>query len=170
MSGLGIARHPTWKGEDVQGLTRSGRGKPEWNFSWDLCYLVLFAYALAHAYHIHIKFERNGFGSPYFWNNICFYDLSKVHYKHSQFISKASLSGRVRDGGAKQLLAKQLQGLNSSTPEFMNLTTGQIRCKKPKKEKSPVERSYDSWTFESWLGTTSLGSGSMDVVLMFSWA
>ena len=127
------------KGEDVQGLTRSGRGKPEWNFSWDLCYLVLFAYALAHAYHIHIKFERNGFGSPYFWNNICFYDLSKVHYKHSQFISKASLSGRVRDGGAKQLLAKQLQGLNSSTPEFMNLTTGQIRCKKPKKEKSPVD-------------------------------
>ncbi|CAL1148369.1 unnamed protein product, partial [Cladocopium goreaui] len=53
--------------------------------------------------------------------------------------TSASLSGRVRDGGAKQLLAKQLQGLNSSTPEFMNLTTGQIRCKKPKKEKSPVD-------------------------------
>ena len=54
-------------------------------------------------------------------------------------IPKASLSGRVRDGGAKQLLAKQLQGLNSTQPEFMNLSTGQIRSKKAKKEKSAGE-------------------------------
>ncbi|CAL1133390.1 unnamed protein product [Cladocopium goreaui] len=57
----------------------------------------------------------------------------------SDYTSSASLSGRVRDGGAKQLLAKQLQGVDGSMPAFMDLTTGAIRSKKPKKEKSPQE-------------------------------
>ena len=52
------------------------------------------------------------------------------------YLSEASLSGRVRDGGAKQLLAKQLQGVDGSMPAFMDLTTGAIRSKKPKKEKA----------------------------------
>lgn len=54
-------------------------------------------------------------------------------------LSEASLSGRVRDGAAKQLLAKQLQGLQAGQPEFMNLSTGQIRAKKAKKEKTREE-------------------------------
>lgn len=49
------------------------------------------------------------------------------------------MSGRVRDGGAKQLLAKQLQGLQAGLPEFLNLSTGQIRAKKAKKEKTREE-------------------------------
>lgn len=53
-------------------------------------------------------------------------------------LAEASLSGRVRDEGAKQLLAKQLQGLGVGN-EFMNLTTGAIKTRKPKKEKTPEE-------------------------------
>ena len=37
------------------------------------------------------------------------------------------------------MLAKQLQGVDGSMPAFMDLTTGAIRSKKPKKEKSPQE-------------------------------
>ena len=64
-----------------------------------------------------------------------FNNIKYIHY----WISKASLSGRVRDEAAKQLLAKQLQGLHGNLPEFMNLTTGQIRSKKAKKEKTPAQ-------------------------------
>lgn len=56
-------------------------------------------------------------------------------------MSKASVSGRVRDAGAKQLLQKQLQGVMGNTQEFMNLTTGQIKSKKVPKEKTPGEQS-----------------------------
>ena len=52
---------------------------------------------------------------------------------------KASLSGRVRDAGAKGLLAKQLQGVNANLPEFLNTATGAIKTKKAKKEKTPEE-------------------------------
>ncbi len=52
--------------------------------------------------------------------------------------SKAAVSGRVRDAGAKQLLAKQLAGVGSNV-NFMNLQTGAIRSKKPKKEKTQEE-------------------------------
>lgn len=53
--------------------------------------------------------------------------------------SKVGISGRVRDKGAKALLAKQLQGLGMENPSFMNLQTGQIKSKKAKKEKIPAE-------------------------------
>lgn len=55
--------------------------------------------------------------------------------------AKASISGRCRDAGAKQLLAKQLAGVNANPQELMNLQTGAIRSKKAKKEKSPQEES-----------------------------
>ena len=51
--------------------------------------------------------------------------------------AKASVSGRVRDAGAKQLLAKQLEGL--SLPSFLDQASGQIKVKKPKKVKTPEE-------------------------------
>lgn len=37
------------------------------------------------------------------------------------------------------MLAKQMQGIHGELPEFVNLSTGQIRSKKPKKEKTPQE-------------------------------
>lgn len=52
--------------------------------------------------------------------------------------TKVTLNGRVRGADAKNMLAKQLQGLGSA-PDFMNLTTGVIRSKKAKKEKTPEE-------------------------------
>lgn len=52
---------------------------------------------------------------------------------------KVSLSGRVRDDASKQLIAKQLQGLAEDMPRF-DLETGQIKGKKPKKEKTPQEQ------------------------------
>ena len=52
---------------------------------------------------------------------------------------KVSLSGRVRDGASKQLIAKQLQGLTEDMPRF-DVETGQIKCKKPKKSKTPQEQ------------------------------
>ncbi len=45
----------------------------------------------------------------------------------------------MRDAGAKGLLAKQLTGMGSQVPEFMNMTTGQIKSRKPKKEKTIEE-------------------------------
>lgn len=45
----------------------------------------------------------------------------------------------MKDAGAKGLLAKQLSGIGGQVPEFMNLTTGQIKSKKPKKEKTVQE-------------------------------
>lgn len=56
-----------------------------------------------------------------------------------RFGSKASISGRVRDAGAKSLLAKQLQGLGADGPSFLDLKTGQIKVKKAKKEKTKEE-------------------------------
>ena len=47
------------------------------------------------------------------------------------------MSGRARDKGAKEMLAKQLGQLQS--PTFMNLETGQIKSKKPPKEKTPEQ-------------------------------
>ena len=58
---------------------------------------------------------------------------------HFSLFFKASLSGRVRDAGAKAVLAKQLQGLGANLPDFVDEQTGQIRSKKPKKTKSPEE-------------------------------
>lgn len=66
-------------------------------------------------------------------------EVMEDHQTGSTATTSASLSGRVRDGAAKQLLAKQLQGLHGNLPEFMNLTTGQIRSKKAKKEKTPAQ-------------------------------
>jgi hypothetical protein len=45
----------------------------------------------------------------------------------------------VRDSGAKEILKKQLQGLTDGLPEQMDLATGRLTSKKPKKEKSPEE-------------------------------
>ena len=53
--------------------------------------------------------------------------------------SKASVSGRVRDAGAKGLLAKQLQGLE--LPAFLDTATGAIKVKKAEKIKTPEEES-----------------------------
>ncbi|CAL1141573.1 unnamed protein product [Cladocopium goreaui] len=58
----------------------------------------------------------------------------------SQSTNTVSLAGRVKDASAKQLLAKQLGGLNGEV-SLMNQTTGTIKSKKPKKEKSPEEES-----------------------------
>ena len=80
MSGLGIARPQREKGENVQGLTRSGRGKPKWHFSWDLCFLVLVMYALARAYTYRIWLG-------WVWFTIClkqciwFYIIFQVRFK-----------------------------------------------------------------------------------------
>ena len=68
------------KGENVQGLTRSGRGKPKWHFSWDLCFLVLVMYALARAYTYRIWLG-------WVWFTIClkqciwFYIIFQVRFK-----------------------------------------------------------------------------------------
>ena len=53
-------------------------------------------------------------------------------------LSEASLSGRVKEASAKGLLSKQLGGLNTDVA-FLNQTTGVIKSKKPKKEKSPED-------------------------------
>ena len=45
----------------------------------------------------------------------------------------------MRDQGAKDLLKKQLQGLADGMPELMDLKTGRLTNKKPKKEKTPEE-------------------------------
>ena len=52
---------------------------------------------------------------------------------------EVSLSGRVRDGGSKQLIAKQLGALAEDMPRF-DLETGQIKVKKAKKQKTPEEQ------------------------------
>ena len=52
--------------------------------------------------------------------------------------AKASISGRVKEAAAKGLLSKQLGGLNTDVA-FFNTSTGVIKSKKPKKEKSPEE-------------------------------
>lgn len=53
-----------------------------------------------------------------------------------------SVGGRVRSPAVKAMLAKQLgQGLNQMEEEgFMDLKTGRIATKKPKKEKSPEQQ------------------------------
>lgn len=45
----------------------------------------------------------------------------------------------MRDGALKQLLAKQLGGLLQNDPTFLDLKTGQLKSKKPKKVKTPEE-------------------------------
>lgn len=51
--------------------------------------------------------------------------------------SSISLGGRVRSEGAKQLLAKQLgKALDNFGGGMIDLKTGQIKTKKPKKEKT----------------------------------
>ena len=52
--------------------------------------------------------------------------------------AEVSISGRVRDGGAKSILKKQLQGIGSFD-EFVDLKTGAIKSKKKQKVKSPEE-------------------------------
>lgn len=69
----------------------------------------------------------------------CKYWRWQIHCKSEPVESKASLSGRVRDSGAKEVLKKQLQGLTDGLPDFMDLATGRLTSKKPKKEKSPEE-------------------------------
>ena len=61
--------------------------------------------------------------------------------------SKASLGGRVRDKAGKEQIAKQLGSLNDMA--MVNIETGQIKSKKPKKEKTPSEQAVaDLKTFE----------------------
>ncbi|CAK9118579.1 unnamed protein product [Durusdinium trenchii] len=53
--------------------------------------------------------------------------------------SGVKLSGRVRESAHKDLLKKQLGNLMNDDVSFMDLKTGAIKVKKPKKEKSPAE-------------------------------
>lgn len=53
--------------------------------------------------------------------------------------AKVSLSGRVRDQAGKEMLAKQLQGLQANLPSFLDMNTGTIKARKPKKEKTAEE-------------------------------
>lgn len=53
--------------------------------------------------------------------------------------TKVSLSGRVKDAGAKDMLKKQLQGLGNNMDDFLCLKTGAIKSKKMKKQKTAEE-------------------------------
>ena len=48
----------------------------------------------------------------------------------------------MRDQAGKEMLAKQLQGLNASLPAFLDIKTGVIKSKKQKKEKTPDEEAW----------------------------
>ena len=52
--------------------------------------------------------------------------------------AKVTLSGRVKEAAAKGLLGKQLGGLNTDVA-FFNTSTGVIKSKRAKKEKSPED-------------------------------
>ena len=68
------------------------------------------------------------------------YKISHINFgsSNSQY-TKATLSGRVRDGAGRDVFKKQLQGLTDSLPEMFDLKTGRLTTKKPKKEKTPEE-------------------------------
>lgn len=77
------------------------------------------------------------------------------------FVSKVSLSGRVRDDATKKLLAKQLGSLGEDIPRF-DIETGQIKSKKAKKEKTPQEIAVNEMKqFEKKLLSTSSSYSSL---------
>lgn len=53
--------------------------------------------------------------------------------------SQVSLSGRVEDTAARDMLKKQLGGLGNNIGPFMDLNTGAIKNKKVRKEKTAEE-------------------------------
>lgn len=53
--------------------------------------------------------------------------------------SQVSLSGRVKDTAARDMLKKQLGGLGNNIGPFMDLNTGAIKNKKVRKEKTAEE-------------------------------
>ena len=53
--------------------------------------------------------------------------------------SKVTMSGRVRDKGALDLLKKQMQGVADNMPSQIDLKTGRLVSKKVKKEKTTEE-------------------------------
>ncbi|CAK9049560.1 unnamed protein product [Durusdinium trenchii] len=53
--------------------------------------------------------------------------------------SGVSISGRVSESKAKELLKKQLGGLGDGIGNFLDMKTGAIKSKKPKKEKTAEE-------------------------------
>ena len=55
-------------------------------------------------------------------------------------IAKAMVSGRVRDSEGKKMIAKEMQNMSNDMPTF-DLTTGAIKAKKQKKEKSAEDQS-----------------------------
>ena len=50
-------------------------------------------------------------------------------------VSQVSISGRVSESKAKELLKKQLGGLGDGIGNFLDMKTGAIKSKKPKKKK-----------------------------------
>lgn len=53
-------------------------------------------------------------------------------------ITKVALGGRVKDQAAKATVAKALERADAA-PTFVDTVTGQIKSKKPKKEKTPEQ-------------------------------
>ena len=53
--------------------------------------------------------------------------------------SQVSLSGRVKDTAARDMLKKQLGGLGNNIGPFMDLNTGAIKNKKVRKEEKTAE-------------------------------
>ena len=54
-------------------------------------------------------------------------------------LSKVSVGGRVKSSAGKKLISKQLGGLRDDVLRF-DVEIGQIKSKKPKKEKTPEEQ------------------------------
>lgn len=59
------------------------------------------------------------------------------------FAPKATMSGRVRDKGALELIRKQMQGVADGLPEQLDLKTGRLTSKKMKKERTPAENAMN---------------------------
>lgn len=55
-------------------------------------------------------------------------------------VSQVSISGRVSESKAKELLKKQLGGLGDGIGNFLDMKTGAIKSKKPKKKKKPQRK------------------------------
>lgn len=53
--------------------------------------------------------------------------------------NKVKVGGQVRDGAMKDLLRKQLKGFEDGLPDFVDQKSGQIKTKRPKKEKTQEE-------------------------------
>lgn len=55
--------------------------------------------------------------------------------------SEVSHSGRVKDKEAKEHLKRQMQTM--AAPDMLNMENGQIKSKRPKKEKTPEQGAYE---------------------------